>query len=138
VKESGKPVKEHGMFDGWDNDYYDEYYGSSGDCDPNEFFMDQDLICTEDDLVEAGSASFYEIDNRNRLTELTFELEKAQNEGASSERFKQLRSNFVFAGSMLIRAWEQGLSEHIVIEIGMDINRCKRVCEKKMAESVNF
>ncbi|MGI9568838.1 MAG: hypothetical protein ACR2PH_03665 [Desulfobulbia bacterium] len=105
----------------------------------------EDLIATGDDIVGtntqtgAGLVSLSEIENRNLLAELAIELEEAQNAGASPERFKQLKSNFVFAGNMLLRAYDQKLlSEDIVLEIGQSINRCKHVCDKQILESVNF
>jgi hypothetical protein len=115
--------------DMWGDQFNDEKYWP-----PSE-----DTLATEEDLIDANTVTFAEIDNSNRINDSVNSLEEAINEGAEPERFKELKSNFVFVGNMLLRDWEKGhIDETIVIEMGLKINRCKRMCEKKIIESVNF
>jgi hypothetical protein len=83
--------------------------------------------------------SLADIDNTNRVAELAMDIENAINEGKDAKRLETLRSNCVFVGSMIVRAYQAGnLDEEKTIKLGQNVNRCKRMCEKYMAESVNF
>ncbi|MHA2403817.1 MAG: hypothetical protein ACXADH_12550 [Candidatus Kariarchaeaceae archaeon] len=105
----------------------------------DESWRSEDTLATEDDMVDESVMTLAEIDNQNRILELALDLEESVTNGADAQRFKQLRSNFVFAGSMLVRAYQQKqISEDSAIYFGQNINRCKRVCEKKIIESANF